>query len=136
MPTSVERAIHDHFLKHDLFFKTHIDNYLKWIPFAAVAIAHLSGVKTRSSWRREIIVAATTEGIRYFLANGLKNITTERRPIPYFDKRSFPSGHASAAFSAAQFMHRELKESFPYLSSLGYVSALAAGFLRLMKNRH
>ena len=136
MPTDVERAIHDYFLKHDLFFQTQVDDYLKWMPFAAVAVADLRGVRTHSSWRKQVLIAVLTEAIRYFIANGLKNVTKERRPVPNFDKRSFPSGHSSASFSAAQFMHHELRESLPVMSCAGYACAITTGIFRLMKNRH
>jgi membrane-associated phospholipid phosphatase len=47
-----------------------------------------------------------------------------------------PSGHTSTAFSSAEFLHSELKDSLPVISYSGYVAATAVAAIRIMKNRH
>ena len=136
MLTKPEKRIHAYFLEHDAFFKTKVDSLFKWIPYAATFTAHLFGARTRSGWLRQILIAGAAEGMRYLLTDSIKNISTERRPLPYVDHRSFPSGHASSSFAGACFMCTELSESMPVLSVAGYACAVTTAVLRLMKSRH
>jgi membrane-associated phospholipid phosphatase len=136
MPTKIEQGIHAYFFEHDAFFKTKLDSRFKWLPYAAVFTAHLFGAKTKSRWLRQVFIASTAEGIRYLITDNLKTIFSERRPLPYVDHRSFPSGHTSTSFSAAYFMHEELKQTMPLLSCAGYACAVSTGVMRLMKSRH
>src|SRR6476620_3698138 len=136
MPTKIEQNIHAYFLQHDAFFKTKLDSCFKWLAYASTFSAHILGVKTKSTWLKQLLIAGTAEGIRYLITNSIKNISAERRPLPYVDRRSFPSGHTSASFSGAYFMQHELKESMPVLSYAGYTWAVSTGVIRLMKSRH
>ena len=136
MATRMEKHIHNYFLKHDAFFKTKFDSYFKWIPYAATFTAHLFGVRTKNNWLRQLIVAGSAEALRYLITDNVKNISTERRPLPYIDRRSFPSGHSSSSFAGAFFMQQELNYSFPVLSYAGYACAVTTGVIRLMKSRH
>jgi membrane-associated phospholipid phosphatase len=83
-----------------------------------------------------VLKGTAIAAIRYFVVDTLKNITTERRPAPYADRRSFPSGHTASSFASAQFMHEELKYALPFFSCLGYLSGTTVALLRVMKNRH
>lgn len=136
MPTKIEQGIHTYFLEHDGLPRTRLDSCFKWLPYAATFVAHLSGVKTRNNWMRQMLIAGTAESIRYLVTDSLKNISTERRPLPYLGHRSFPSGHTSSSFCGAYFMHEELKEAMPVLSYAGYACAVSTGVIRLMKSRH
>jgi membrane-associated phospholipid phosphatase len=136
MLTKPEKRIHAYFLEHDAFFNTKVDSLFKWIPYAATFTAHLFGARTRSGWLRQILVAGAAEGIRYLITDSIKNISTERRPLPYVDHRSFPSGHTSSSFAGACFMCTELGESMPVLSVAGYACAVTTAVIRLMKSRH
>jgi membrane-associated phospholipid phosphatase len=133
---SIEKKIHQHMERRHPFFSTSIDYYLKWIPYAAVFILNVTGVKTKSDWKRQVLIAAATDGIRYLITDNLKKLVKEHRPAPYVGNRSFPSGHTSSSFAAAQFMHRELKSSIPVLSCVGYVAGIANATIRLYKSRH
>jgi membrane-associated phospholipid phosphatase len=136
MPTKIEQSIHAYYLEHDAFFKTKLDSCFKWLAYASTFAAHICGVKTKSNWLKQMLIAGAAEGIRYLITDNIKNISTERRPLPYLDHRSFPSGHTSASFSGAYFMHHELKESVPVLSYAGYACAVSTAVIRLMKSRH
>ena len=135
MTSAIGKSIHDHYLKHP-FFKTSIDNHLKWIPYAVVFVLDLFRIKTRSAWKKQVIITGFTEGIRYFTVDSLKKLTKERRPAPYTGHHSFPSGHTSSSFAGAEFMHRELKKSLPVLSCTGYLAATVTAVIRIKKNRH
>lgn len=136
MPTKIEQGIHTYFLEHDALFSTKMDSLFKWLPYAGAFTAHLFGVKTKNEWLKQLLIAGFAEGLRYLITDTIKNIATERRPLPYFDHRSFPSGHTSSSFGGAYFMHVELKQTLPVLSHAGYACAICTGVIRLMKNRH
>ena len=133
---SIEKKIHRHVERTHPFFSTSADFYLKWIPYAAVFILNLARVKTKSDWKKQVVITAATEGIRYLITDNLKKMVKEHRPAPFVGNRSFPSGHTSSSFAAAQFMHRELKSSIPVLSCVGYVAGVANATIRIYKNRH
>ena len=136
MPTGIEQGIHAYFLEHDAFFKTKLDTRFKWLAYAATFTAHLFGARTKSKWLRQLLIASTAEGLRYLITDNLKTIFSERRPLPYVDHRSFPSGHTSTSFSGAYVMREELKDVAPVLSYAGYACAVCTGVMRLMKSRH
>ena len=133
---SIEKKIHRHMERKHPFFSTSIDYYLKWIPYAAVFVLKLTGVRTRSDWKKQVLITAATDGIRYLITDSLKKIVKEHRPAPFVGNHSFPSGHTSSAFAGGQFMHRELKTSIPVLSCLGYAAGVANATIRLYKSKH
>ena len=132
----IEKKIHDYVEAKHPFFSTSVDFYLKWIPYATVFILNLAGVKTKSDWKKRVLITAATDGIRYLITDNLKRIVHEHRPAPNVDNHSFPSGHTSSSFAGAEVMHQELKSSIPVLSCAGYIGAAATGFIRVYKNRH
>ena len=135
MPLPVAKSIHQHFLKHP-FFKTSLDRYLKWIPYALVPVLNIFGFRTRSGWKKQMLIAGIAESTRYLIVDNLKKITKEHRPAPYISNHSFPSGHTSSSFAGAEFMHQELRSSSPILSCIGYMAATATAIIRLEKNKH
>ncbi|HEV8506288.1 MAG TPA: phosphatase PAP2 family protein [Chitinophagaceae bacterium] len=136
MPTAVDRLIHRYVLLNHPFFKTSADDTLKWMPFGLLFLLDLLGTRTRSGWKRQVLIAGAAESIKYLISDNLKKVTHEQRPAPYTGKHSFPSGHTSTAFSTAEFLHSELKDSLPVLSYSGYAAATTVAVIRIMKNRH
>ena len=136
MTSALGRYIHRYALLSHPFFKTSADKHLKWIPFATVFFLDVFGVKTKSGWKKQLVIAGIAETARYIIADSLKKLTHEHRPAPYIGNHSFPSGHTSSSFAGAEFMHMELKNSLPALSFAGYIGATATAIIRLMKNRH
>lgn len=136
MLSPLEKKIHEYVETKHPFFSTSVDFYLKWIPYATVFILNLAGIRTRSDWKKRVLITAATDGIRYLITDNLKKIVHEHRPAPNIGNHSFPSGHTSSAFAGAEFMREELKSSVPVLSCVGYVGAVATGVIRIYKNRH
>jgi membrane-associated phospholipid phosphatase len=64
-------------------------------------------------------------------AEGLKLLTHEERP-DHSDHKSFPSGHATAAFAVAS----SLTEFYPKQAPYCYVGAAAIGWSRVELRRH
>src|SRR5690349_19672703 len=92
MITSIDRAIHKYFLFKHPFFKTSADDVLKWTPFGLLFFADIFGGKTKSGWKKQVIMASAAEGIKYLLSDTLKKITQQRRPAPYIGNHSFLPG--------------------------------------------
>lgn len=136
MATSIGRSIHRYFLLNHPFFKTSADDKLKWIPFGVLFLLNLFGTRTRSGWKKQVLIAGAAEAIKYLISDNLEKLTHEHRPAPYTGNHSLPSGHTSTAFSTAEFLHSELKHSLPVFSYSGYVAATAVAVIRVMKNRH
>lgn len=136
MPLSIERKIHNHVEASHPFFSSSLDSYLKWIPYASVFLLRLIRVKTKSDWKKQTLIVAATETIRFLITDNLKKIVGERRPAPYIGHHSFPSGHTSSSFGGAEFMHKELKDSIPVLSCAGYLGATVTGAIRIYKSKH
>ena len=137
MITALEKKIHNAVLeKNGVIVKTAADDYLKWLPLVLAGVADVFGMRTRTSWKRQVLMVAGTEAIRYLVADNLKKLTKERRPFPYTGKHSFPSGHTCTAFANAELMHMELKDSSPALSYAGYLTATAVAAIRIAKSRH
>jgi len=65
------------------------------------------------------------------ITHGLKNIVNHKRPNG--SDKSFPSGHASAAFQGASFIHKRygLKYAVP-----AYIGAFFVGYSRVQSNKH
>ncbi len=49
---------------------------------------------------------------------------------------SFPSGHTSSAFTAAEILHQEYGQKSVWYSIVGYTAATATGAMRILNNRH
>src|SRR4030095_11150167 len=136
MTTGIDRAIHKYFLFNHPFFKTSVDDKLKWMPFVLLFLLDIFGTKTKSGWKKQVLIAGAAESIKYLISDNLKKLTHEHRPAPYTGNHSFPSGHTSTAFSSAEFLHSELKDSLPVITYSGYVAATVVAAIRVMKNRH
>ena len=77
-----------------------------------------------------------TEFYKSFFANlavthGLKSVVNERRPNG--SSKSFPSGHTSAAFQGAAFIHK--RYGFEY-SLPAYFAATYVGYSRVVSEKH
>jgi len=137
METSIGKSIHKYFLANHPFFKTSIDDQLKWIPFGMVFFLDLLGIQARSAWKKQVLILGAAEAIKYLVSDSFKKLTHEHRPAPYeMSRHSFPSGHSCTSFSGAEFLHTEFKSSLPVLSCAGYVAAATVGVIRVVKNRH
>src|SRR5437762_14083886 len=103
MAIQIGKTIHRYFLLHTPFYHTSVDKKFKWVPFATVFFLDIFGLRTRSGWKKQVLLAGATEGTRYLIVDNLKKLTSNHRPFPYTGHHSFPSGDASASFAAAEF---------------------------------
>jgi len=99
-------------------------------------LADIFGARTRSGWKKQVLITGAAEAIKYLLSDNLKKLTQQRRPAPYTGNHSFPSGHTCTSFSTAEILRLELKDSLPVLSYAAYLTATAVAAIRIAKNRH
>ncbi len=114
---------------------TKIDNYTQWMPAAAVYALNAAGVKGKNNLRDRTMLYALSNIIATSVSYTIKNTTKVERPDGS-SNNSFPSGHTTTAFAAAEFLRQEYKCVSPWYGVAGYAVAAATGALRVYNNRH
>ena len=113
----------------------HLDNYTQYAPAAIVYGLNLIGVKEKHNFKDRSIIFITSQLLVGAAVTPLKHIVKETRPDGS-NNLSFPSGHTATAFSNAQFMFREYKDTTFWLSISGYPLAVYTGIYRMLNNKH
>lgn len=114
---------------------TSIDDYTQYLPAAAVFTLDAAGLKGRNKPQQQLLLYALGNVSAGVIVQPMKRIIGRERPNKS-DFRSFPSGHTSTAFVAAEFLHQEFGHYSPWISVAGYATATATGYLRLYNNQH
>lgn len=129
----------DHFrqLRNDYMpsFRQHYDDYLQYLPTAAMLGMKIGGVEGRSSWGRMLASDAFTVAIMSTVVSQLKVKTKVMRPDGS-NNHSFPSGHTATAFMTATMLHKEYGDISPWISIGAYSAATATGLMRMANNKH
>lgn len=112
-----------------------IDDYLRFVPGAAVYGLNALGIKGRNNFRDRSMIYLMSNAIMSSSIFGIKKLTNVLRP-DNSDYYSFPSGHAAAAFASAEFLWQEYKDVSPWYGITGYMVAGATGYLRMYNNKH
>lgn len=112
-----------------------LDNYTQYAPAAMVYGLNAAGIKGKHNFRDRTIIYATSQLISATFVVPLKHIVKEKRP-DNSNNISFPSGHTATAFSSAQFMFREYKDTNFLLGSSGYLLAAFTGIYRTLNDKH
>ena len=90
-------------------------------------------IKGKHNLKDRTIIYATSQLIAASMVIPLKHITKEERPDGS-NLQSFPSGHTTTAFSSAQFLYREYRDTNFWLSISGYPIAIFTGVYRALNN--
>jgi len=114
---------------------TQIDNYTQYLPALAVFTLDAAGVKGKFKPQKQLVLYALGNITATVIVQPMKRIIGRERPNKS-DFHSFPSGHTSTAFVAAEFLHQEYGHYSPWISAAGYATAAATGYLRLYNNQH
>jgi hypothetical protein len=112
-----------------------IDNFLQFAPAIAVYGLNIAGVKGKHNFKDRTLLYSMSMLIAYSSSSTIKKIAGEMRPDGS-DMRSFPSGHTTNAFVAAEFMRQEYKDVSPWYGVAGYAVAATTGYLRMYNNKH
>lgn len=111
------------------------DNIARFVPLATMFGLRLCGVKGRHNYVDMTVVSATAYAIMGVTVASVKGIVRSERPDGS-DMRSFPSGHAAAAFVGAELLRREYWNVSPWIGVGGYAVAVGTAALRLHHGRH
>jgi hypothetical protein len=116
-------------------FRTHVDDYLQYVPSAAVYGLNALGIKGKNSFGNRTALLIKSEAMMAVITYSLKKITRVPRPDTG-EPTSFPSGHTAQAFAAATFMAKEYGHRSIWYPVGAYTIATGIGVLRVMNNRH
>lgn len=111
------------------------DDYIQYVPMAAVYGLNLSGVKGKHGFKDRTIILAMSYATMGILVHTMKFSFREKRPDTP-SRNSFPSGHTATAFMGAEFLRREYKDVSPWIGCAGYAMAVTTGYLRIYNDRH
>jgi len=129
----------DHSTRHEIWEHQpdhiRLDNYTQYAPALMVYGLNAAGAKGKHNFKERTIIYATSQLISTAFIVPLKYIVKEERPDGS-NKLSFPSGHTATAFSSAQFMFREYKDTHFWLSISGYSFAVFTGVYRTLNDKH
>ena len=114
---------------------TSIDNYTQYVPATAVFAMDAAGLKGRNKPQQQLLLYALGNVTATVIVQPMKRIIGRERPNKS-DFHSFPSGHTSTAFVAAEFLHQEFGHYSPWISIAGYATAATTGYLRMYNNEH
>lgn len=112
-----------------------IDDYTLFAPAAAVYVLNAAGVKGKHNFVDRTILYTISMAISTAVTVSVKNVSKEMRPDGS-NLFSFPSGHTSTAFVAAEFLRQEYRHLSPWYGIAGYAVAGGTGFLRIYNNKH
>ena len=90
------------------------------------------GFNPKSKPQQQLLLYALRNITAAAIVQPMKKIVQRERPNSS-DFRSFPSGHTSTAFVAAEFLHQEFGHHSPWISVSGYATAAATGYLLKIK---
>ena len=113
----------------------HFDDWLQYMPSFSVYVLNSLGVKGKNNLldaTRMYLISSLTMMV---VVQSIKKITSLPRPDG-FGANTFPSGHTSTAFVAAEFLNQEYKDRSPLIGIVGYLAASTVGYMRLYNNRH
>lgn len=116
-------------------FNSSADNYLVFVPAAAVYALDYFDVKSTSNPINQTLLFAKTSALTLATVYGLKYLTKEQRPNGSNDN-SFPSSHTAFAFAYATVLHEEFKDQSAWISIGGYALATTVATMRIANDAH
>ena len=112
-----------------------VDDYTQYAPAALVFALDAAGMKGKYKPQQQLLMYGTGVIATAAVVQSMKRIIGRERPDGS-DFRSFPSGHTSTAFVAAEFLNQEFGREHPWISVAGYATAGLTGYLRLYNDQH
>lgn len=131
---NIEKSIYTGFNKNPINH-TNLDDYIQYSPAVAVFALNAIGVKGINKPKEQFLIYAMSNLGATMIVQPMKRIVHRERP-DNSDFKSFPSGHTTTAFVAAELLHQEYGHLSPWISIAGYGTAAATGYLRMQNNAH
>lgn len=128
--TSTNNEIKEHKPEHIIW-----DNFSQYTPAVMVYGLNLAGLKGKHNLKDRTMLYLTSQIVMSAIVLPTKRLVRERRPDTS-DMKSFPSGHTATAFSSAQFLYNEYKDTNLWVALSGYPLAAFTGVYRVINNRH
>jgi hypothetical protein len=113
----------------------HIDDFTLMAPAVAVYALNIAGVKGKNNFVDRSLIYGMSNLIGSGVCSSVKRMADVVRPDSS-NTLSFPSGHTTKAFIAAEFMRQEYKHLSPWYGVAAYTVAAGTGFLRMYNNKH
>ncbi|WP_462267133.1 phosphatase PAP2 family protein [Mucilaginibacter sp.] len=130
-----DRYVYSEAQEHNLFTKSHVEDYFQYAPFVLVYGLNLVGVHGKNTFVDRTLTYVMAQGMMGVVLYTLKRSTHRLRPNGA-DRRSWPSGHTANAFSGAEFMAQELSGNSEIYSAVGYAFATTTGIFRIYHQSH
>ena len=115
--------------------RTKVDEFLPFAPGVVRLGLASAGVKGKHKLGDQVILAILSNVIAQGVTQSLKRIVQYPRPNEE-DNHSFPSGHATTAFTNATILHEEYGQRSVLYSIGGYGTATTVGAMRVLGNHH
>lgn len=112
-----------------------IDDYTQYAPAALVFVLDAAGIKGKYKPQTQLLMYGMGVIGTAAVVQPMKRIIGRERPDGS-DLRSFPSGHTSTAFAAAEFLNQEYGKKYPWVSVAGYATAGLTGYFRMYNDAH
>lgn len=131
----ISRQLQNHVVSKYPNFHSNVDDYLVYAPGVVSLGLASAGVKGKHTLGDQIILAILSNIVAQGVTQSMKRIIKYPRPNNE-DNHSFPSGHATGAFTNATLLHEEYGQRSVLYSIGGYGTATAVGAMRVLNNKH
>ncbi len=116
--------------------KYRFDDYLQYAPYAGLFTLDLfPNITAKHSHFDRLFLVGSSGIMMTMLVNSGKYFFGIQRP-DQSNNRSFPSGHTARVFLGAHLLHKEYKDSNPWISVAGYATAVTTGTMRMINHKH
>ena len=124
--SSRDAIVHKNFYPEDV---------VQYLPAASFYVLKLSGVKSAHNYGDATVCMALSYVITAITTYTIKEISGVQRPDG-IGLNSFPSGHTATAFTGAEFLRFQYKDSNPWIGVAGYAVASGVALSRVAHNEH
>ncbi|MDR2682248.1 MAG: phosphatase PAP2 family protein [Dysgonamonadaceae bacterium] len=131
----LDYSVRNHLVENNAVWNRRFDDYLRYAPAAAAFGMKLAGVKSAHNLKDMTILFVLSNLLNTGMIHATKHLVSRERP-DFSNLQSFPSGHASTAFLAAEWLHQEYKYQSIWISIGGYSMASLVGVARVYNNKH
>lgn len=131
---SLEKEIAEERTEHLFGFQNKIDDYVQFVPFAALYGFEWLGMTPRTDWQNRTAIMMKAQVINLGTVFLLKKSINEVRPDGTY--YSFPSGHTANAFAGATLLSIEYGQNHKWVPYAAYTLASGVGVMRMVNNKH